>query len=158
MKVILKQDVKDLGKVGDLVNVSGGYARNFLFPRKMAAEATEKRMKEFNHWQRMAESRKKAIMADRKKMLDALSSVQLVFKLQAGEGDKVFGSVTNKDISDELERQGHMVDKRDISLSEPIKVLGQHKANIKLGEGLEQEVVISVERLAPLKKTAEAQE
>ena len=147
MKVILKQDVKDLGKVGDLVSVTGGFARNFLFPRKLAAEATEKKMKEFSHWQRMAESRRKAMLSERKKLLENIASVQLVFKLQAGEGDKLFGSVTNKDISDELEKQGHMVDKRDISLVEPIKVLGQHKANIKLGEGLEQEVVISVERL-----------
>ena len=147
MKVILKQDVKDLGKVGELVNVANGYARNFLFPRKLAAEATEKRVKEFEHWTRVAESRQKAAMADRKAMLDKVAGLQLVFKLNAGEEDKLFGSVTNKDISDELEKQGYMVDKRDISLPEQIKLLGQHKAVISLGEGLEQEIVITVERL-----------
>ena len=147
MKVILKQDVKDLGKVGELVNVANGYARNFLFPRKLAAEATEKRVKEFEHWKRVADSRQKAAMADRKAMLDKVAGLQLVFKLNAGEEDKLFGSVTNKDISDELEKQGYMVDKRDISLPETIKILGQHKAVIKLGEGLEQEIVITVERL-----------
>ena len=149
MKVILKQDVKDLGKVGDLVSVTGGFARNFLFPRKMAAEATEKRLKEFNHWQRMAESRRKKAVGERKAMLDTIAGLQLVFKLQAGEEDKLFGSVTNKDLSDELEKHGHSVDKRDIVLPEPIKVLGQHKATIKLGEGLEQEVTVTVERLNP---------
>ena len=147
MKVILKQDVKDLGKVGELVNVANGYARNFLFPRKLAAEAAEKRVKELEHWKRVADSRQKAAMADRKAMLDKVAGLQLVFKLNAGEEDKLFGSVTNKDISDELEKQGHMVDKRDISLPEPIKILGQHKAVINLGEGLEQEIVITVERL-----------
>jgi len=147
MNVILKQDVKDLGKVGDLVKVAGGFARNYLFPRKMAAEATEKRVKEFKHWQRMAESRKKKAVGERKTMLDKIASTPLVFKLQAGEEDKLFGSVTNKDISDELEKQGHMVDKRDIVIPEPIKVLGQHKAMIKLGEGLEQECTVTVERL-----------
>jgi large subunit ribosomal protein L9 len=149
MKVILKQDVKDLGKVGELVNVANGYARNFLFPRKLAAEATEKRVKEFEHWQRVADSRRKKAMGERKETLEKIAGLQLVFKLNAGEEDKLFGSVTNKDISDELEKQGHIVDKRDISLPEPIKVLGQHKAMINMGEGLEQEIVITVERLNP---------
>ncbi len=147
MKVILKQDVKDLGKVGELVNVANGYARNFLFPRKLAAEATEKRVKEFEHWKRVAESRQKKAMSDRKAMLDKIAGLQLVFSLNAGEEDKLFGSVTNKDISDELEKQGYIIDKRDISLAEPIKILGQHKALINMGEGLEQEIVITVERL-----------
>ena len=149
MKVILKQDVKDLGKVGELVNVANGYARNFLFPRKLAAEATEKRVKEFEHWKRVADSRQKAAMADRKAMLDKVAGLQLVFKLNAGEEDKLFGSVTNKDISDELEKQGYIIDKRDIELPEQIKVLGQHKAIINLGEGLDKEIVITVERLNP---------
>ena len=147
MKVILKQDVKDLGKVGELVSVAGGYARNFLFPRKLAAEATEKRVKEFQHWQRVADSRQKKAMEERRSMLDKIAGLQLVFKLNAGEEDKLFGSVTNKDISEELEKQGYVVDKRDISLEEPIKVLGQHKAVIKMGENLQQEVVVTVERL-----------
>ncbi len=147
MKVILKEDVKDLGKVGELVNVTNGYARNFLFPRKLAAEATEKRVKEFEHWKRVAESRQKKAMESRKETLDKIAGLQLVFRLNAGEDDKLFGSVTNKDISDELEKQGYIIDKRDISLPEQIKVLGQHKALIKMGEGLEQEIVITVERL-----------
>lgn len=149
MKVILKEDVKDLGKVGELVNVANGYARNFLFPRKLAAEATEKRVKEFEHWKRVADSRQKKAMSDRKAMLDKVAGLQLVFKLNAGEDDKLFGSVTNKDISDELETQSFIVDKRDIQLPEPIKVLGQHKAVISLGEDLKQEIVITVERLNP---------
>lgn len=148
MKVILKQDVKDLGKVGEMVNVANGFARNFLFPRKLAAEATEKRVKEYEHWKRVADSRQKKAMSERKAMLDKIGGLQLVFQLNAGEEDKLFGSVTNKDISDELQKQGHSVDKRDIVLPEPIKILGQHKALIRVGEGLEQEIVITVERLA----------
>ncbi len=147
MKVILKQDVKDLGKVGELVSVANGYARNFLFPRKLAAEATEKRVKEFEHWKRVADSRQKKAVEERKSTLDKIAGLQLVFSLNAGEEDKLFGSVTTKDISDELEKQGYIIDKRDISLPEPIKILGQHKAMIKMGEGLEQEIVITVERL-----------
>lgn len=149
MKVILKQDVKNLGKVGELISVANGYARNFLFPRKLAAEATEKRVKEFEHWKRVADSRQKKAQTERKELLTKISGLQLTFQLNAGEEDKLFGSVTNKDISDELEKQGYMIDKRDIFLPEAIKVLGQHKAIIRLGTGLEQEVVVTVERLAP---------
>lgn len=149
MKVILKQDVKDLGKVGEMVNVANGFARNFLFPRKLAAEATEKRIKEFEHWKRVADSRMKKAVIERKATLDKVAGLQLVFKLNAGEEDKLFGSVTNKDISDELEKLGHIIDKRDISIPEPIKILGQHKAMINMGEGLEQEVIVTVERLNP---------
>lgn len=148
MKVILKQDIKDLGKVGELINVASGFARNYLFPRKLAAEATEKRVKEFEHWKRVSDSRQKKALADRKAMLDKIAGVQLVFQLQAGEEDKLFGSVTNKDISDELEKQGFVVDKRDILLQEPIKILGQHKAKISMGKGLEQEITVTVERLS----------
>lgn len=148
MKVILKQDVKDLGKVGEMINVAAGYARNFLFPRKLAAEATEKRIKEFEHWKRVADSRQKKAMAERRAMLTKIGGLQLVFKLNAGDEDKLFGSVTNKDIADELEKRGHSVDKRDIVLPEPIKILGQHKAVVRIGDGLEQEIIITVERLA----------
>jgi len=149
MKVILKKDVKDLGKIGELVSVANGFARNFLFPRKLAAEATEKRVKEFEHWTRVSTSRQKSAMAERRTTLEKIAGLQLLFKLNAGEEDKLFGSITNKDISDEIEKQGYIVDKRDISLSEPIKILGQHKAMIKMGEGLEQEIVVTVERLNP---------
>jgi len=146
MKVILQEDVKDLGKVGDLVNVSGGYARNFLFPRKLATEATEKRMTEWNHLQQVAEAKKKKAIAKRKELIEKLSGMTLTFKVEAGETEKIFGSVTNFDVSNELENQGYMVDKRDIVIEEQIKVLGQHKALIKLGDGLETELTLVVEK------------
>jgi large subunit ribosomal protein L9 len=145
MKVILKTDVKDLGKVGDLVNVSNGYARNFLFPRNMASEATEKRVKEMQHLQKMAESKMKKVVAERKELIEKINGITVTFKMTAGDTDKLFGSVTNIDISNELEKQGHSIDRRDIEI-EPIKMLGQHKATVKLGEGLEAEVTVSVER------------
>jgi large subunit ribosomal protein L9 len=147
MKVILQKDVKNLGRVGDLVNVAPGYARNFLFPRLLAAEATEKRVREFQHLKMVAEIRKKKAVGERKEFVKKLEGVRIVFKLQAGEGDKLFGTVTNNDISNELERMGHSVDRRDIHLEEPIKMLGQHKALIKMGEGIEAEIAVSVEKM-----------
>jgi len=146
MKVILQKDVKDLGKVGDLVSVKAGFARNFLFPRQLAVEATERREKEWNHLKKVASIRSKKAMADRKAVVDRLKGVSLVFKRVAGETDKLFGSVTTMDISSELEKQGFSIDKKDIHVETAIKVLGQHKAMVKFGEGLEAEVSISVER------------
>jgi len=147
MKVILQDDVKSLGKVGDLVNVKPGYARNFLLPRKLAVEATQRRVNEWQHLQKVAELRKKKAVTKRKAVIDELSKVTVNFSLEAGEeGDKLFGAVTSFDISNELEKLGHSIDKRDILLDGPIKVLGQHKAKVKLGDGLEATVAINIER------------
>lgn len=146
MKVILQKDVKDLGKVGDLVNVSEGFARNLLFPRKLALEATEKKVNEYNHLKRVAESKKKKAMAERQELLNKIKGVTVSFKLNAGEGDKLFGTVTTNDISKGLEKLGFSIDRKDIHLAEPIKVLGTHKAVIKYSEGLEAAIQIAVER------------
>ena len=146
MKVILQKDVKDLGKVGDLVNVAQGYARNFLFPRRLAEQATEKNIKQLQHQQKVAEIRKKKAVSERKDLIEKLNGVTLTFKLQAGEEDKLFGSVTTLDISKELESQGFSIDKRDVEIPEAIKVVGQHKANVNLGANLVAELIISVEK------------
>lgn len=146
MKVILQKDVKNLGKVGELVNVKTGYARNFLFPRQLAQEATEKRLNEFNHLKKLAEAKKKKAVGERQELIKKLQGVNLVVKATAGENEKLFGTVTNNDLSNELEKLGFSVDRRDIHLEEPIKMLGQHKAAIKLGDGIEAELKISVER------------
>lgn len=146
MKVILQKDVKDVGRVGELVNVSEGFARNFLFPRKLAAEATEKRIKEYEHLKRVAETKKKKAIAERQAVLNKVNGITVAFKLAAGETDKLFGTVTTNDISKELEKMGHSIDRRDIVLAEPIKVLGQHKAAVRFSEGMEANIQISVER------------
>lgn len=147
MKVILQKDVKNIGKVGELVNVSPGFARNYLFPRMLAAEATEKRVKEFEHLRKVAEVKKKKAVAERQEQIKKLSGVSLILKATAGENDKLFGAVTTNDLSNELEKQGYSIDRRDIHLEEPIRMLGQHKATIRLGDGLEAEVSVSVERV-----------
>jgi large subunit ribosomal protein L9 len=147
MKVILSKDVKDVGKTGDLVSVSAGFARNFLFPRKLANEATETKVKEWEHLKRVADARKVKAAAERKALVDKMKGITVVFKVQAGENDKLFGTVTTSEISRELEKQNFSVDRRDIFLEEPIKVLGSHKATVKYAEGVEATIQISVERL-----------
>ncbi len=146
MKVILQKEVKDLGKVGDLVSVSEGFARNLLFPRKLALEATEKRENEYNHLKRVAESKKKKAMTERQAILNKIKGTTVGFKLNAGENDKLFGTVTTTDISKSLEKLGFSVDRKDIHLEEPIKVLGTHKATIRFAEGLETSIQVAVER------------
>lgn len=146
MKVILQKDVKDLGKVGDLVNVSEGFARNLLFPRKLALEATEKKVNEYNHLKRVAESKKKKAVAERQDLLNKIKGTTVAFKLNAGENDKLFGTVTTTDISKGLEKLGFSIDRKDIHLEEPIKVLGTHKATIRYSEGLETSIQVAVER------------
>lgn len=146
MKVILAKDVKDVGKSGDLVSVSAGFARNFLFPRKLASEATEKRVKEWEHLKRVADARRKKAVAERQEILKKISGVTVTFKAQAGDNDKLFGTITTTDISKELEKHSFSIDRRDIHLEEPIKVLGSHKAIIRYSEGLEAAVQVNVER------------
>ncbi len=146
MKVILQKDVKDLGKVGDLVNVANGFARNFLFPRRLAVEATEKRMGEYEHLKRIADVKRKKAVTERKGVIEKLKGISLIFKKDAGETEKLFGTVTTADISKEFEKQGYNIDRRDIHLEDHIRILGQHKATVKLGDGLETEVTVIVER------------
>lgn len=146
MKIILQKDVKNLGKVGDMVNVSTGYARNYLFPRSMALVATEARAKEFAHLKAVAETKKKKAVAERQELVKKIQKLNVVIKASAGENERLFGQVTNNDLSNELEKHGYSIDRRDIHLEEPIRMLGQHKAVIKLGEGAEAEFQVSVER------------
>jgi len=148
MKVILQKDVKDLGKVGELVNVKQGYARNFLFPRQLALVATEEKVKEWNHLKKMADIKKKKALSGRQEIIGKMQGLTLNFKLEAAaDSEKLFGSVTNMDISKMLETHGYQIDRRDIHLEEPIRQLGQHKAQVKMGEGLEAELTIVVEKL-----------
>lgn len=146
MKVLLNIDVKDVGKGGDIVNVSAGFARNFLFPRKLAEVATENKAKQWAHQKSVAEAKKKKALEERKVLLGKMTGASVKFKVAAGETDKIFGSVTTSDISRELGLMGFSVDRRDIHLEEAIKVLGTHKAMIKMGEGLEATVQVVVER------------
>lgn len=149
MKVVLQKDVKDLGKVGEILNVKDGFARNFLFPKKVAVAATEKKVKEFEHLKRVAELKKGKAVDERKAVASKLAGLVIEFKVQASETEKLFGSISNIDLSKELSKKGFEVDKKDIEIEEPIKVLGQHKAKVIFGEeaSLQAEITVSVERL-----------
>jgi large subunit ribosomal protein L9 len=146
MKVILAKDVKDVGKTGEVVTVSTGFARNFLFPRKLAMEATEKRVTEWEHLNRVAESKKKKAVTERQELIGKINGKSIKFKVAAGDANRLFGTITTTDISRELENIGFSVDRRDIHLEEHIKMLGTHKAIVNFGEGLEATIQVVVER------------
>lgn len=143
MKVILSEDVKNLGIMGDVVNVSDGYARNFLFPKKFAVEANTKNLKEFEHNKKIITERAAKIKESFKSVAEKLSSVTLTIKAKTGEDDKLFGSVTNMNVAEALALEGFDIDKKKIVM-EPIKKLGEYSAAIKLHTDLSAEVKINV--------------
>ena len=144
MKIILKKSYKNLGNPGDLVNVKPGFARNFLFPQQIAELATEANIKALENWLSSQEV-KEAKNRENIELLDKyLKKLVLKFSLEAGEGDKLFGSVTSQMISDEIEKAGYNVDKKEIILEEPIKNVGTYKVVIDLGYDYKPEIKIKV--------------
>ena len=145
MKVILQQDVKNLGKKGDLVNASDGYARNFLFPKGLAKEANAQAMNELKNAEN---SKQYKIETDIKKANEAKAMLEgETFKMtaKAGNGGRLFGSVTPKEISAEIKKQkGIDVDKRKITLDADIKAFGTYNAEIKLYNGIIAKVKVQV--------------
>ena len=147
MKVILLQDVKSLGKKGELVSVSDGYARNFLFPRNLAKEANAQAMNEFRNAEQSKQYKIDTAKAAAQKAKEELEGSKFVMKAKAGDTGKLFGSITAKEIAAEISRQKHVdVDKRKVVLKDDIKNLGEYEAEIKLYSGITAHCTISVEK------------
>ncbi|MBQ1631113.1 MAG: 50S ribosomal protein L9 [Firmicutes bacterium] len=144
MKVILLETVRGSGKAGEVVNVSDGYARNLLIPKGLAQEATPQNMARLKKTQeriakKLAEDRESA-----ERLAEILANTQVEIKAKAGEGGKVFGSVTSKDIADALNAQGFDIDKKKIKLDGPIKELGVTTVEIKLFNEISGKVKVNV--------------
>ena len=132
MKVILLQDVKGQGKKGDTVNVSDGYARNFLFPKKLAVEATNAALNDLKGKNEAFAYKKETELSEAKAMKEKLSGISVVITAKAGANGKLFGSVTNKDVAEALLNQHHVkIDKRRFEM-EDIKQVGTVTVNVKL--------------------------
>ncbi|MHB1002151.1 MAG: 50S ribosomal protein L9, partial [Armatimonadota bacterium] len=133
MKVILSQEVKGVGKPDEIVNVSEGYARNFLFPRKLAIEANDANMAIWNKKKKTEDTKSKKMSDDAKALAAKLSDIQVSVIGKVGTGSRLYGSITHADIADALEKQkGIKIDKRKIELEEPIKSLGTFDVPIRL--------------------------
>ena len=132
MKVVLKEDIKNVGKMGQIVDVADGYARNYLVPRGFAVEANIKNLKSLEHEKKIIQEKAKRIKNSSQTLSDKISTMTLVIKAKAGDEGKLFGAVTSMDIAELLKNEGIEMDKKKISLDEPIKRLGSYSVNIKV--------------------------
>jgi large subunit ribosomal protein L9 len=132
MKVILKEDVQNLGSAGAVVNVTDGYARNFLFPRAVAIPATGQNLKSYEHEKRVMEARRAKRKKEAETVKGKLERVSLSIAKKVGEQDKLFGSVTTQDIEKAFQAEGFSIDKKDILLAEPIKALGVYTVPVRV--------------------------
>lgn len=145
MKVILTQDVSPLGKSGELKTVTNGYARNFLIPRDLAVPAAGGTYRAWQHDIASREEVRKKERAESEVAAQRISSTTLTMGVKVGEGGKLYGSITNKDISDALARRGIAVDRHRIDLAEPLRQLGTYKVAIRVSSGMTPEVTVEVE-------------
>ena len=145
MKVILTQDVAKLGKSGEMKTVTDGYATNFLIPRKLAVPAAGGAFRAWQHDIASREDKRKREREEAEIAATRISSTTLTMGVKVGEGGKLFGSITAKDIADALGRRGITVDRHKIELDEPLKSLGTYKVAVKVLSGMTPEVTVVVE-------------
>ena len=137
MKVILKADIKGVGKKDEIINASDGYARNFLFTKKLAVEANSENLSKLQAQKDATQFRKNNEKEDAKKLAEKLTKIIVRIEVKAGENGKIFGGVSAKDIAENLEKQHNIkIDKKKIDLKETIKTLGVRDVNVKLYEGV----------------------
>lgn len=144
MKVILQETLEGVGNLGDLLDVSPGFARNYLLPRKKAVEANNRNIKEFEHAKRVTAEKAKKERLEIETFAKKVSAVSLTIPAQVGKDDKMFGSVTAKDIADGLAEQGYQVDRRKIQLAQPIKELGTFAIAVKLPRDVSASISVHV--------------
>ena len=145
MKVVLLQDVKSIGKKGELCNVSDGYARNFLLPRKLAKEANAQAMNELKNAEAAKKYKIKTETEQAKKNADAIKGKTVKIYAKAGQGGKIFGSVTAREIAQEIGRQLHVeVDKKKIVLEGDIKAFGTYNFDVKFYNGISATMSVAV--------------
>jgi large subunit ribosomal protein L9 len=144
MLVILKENVDNLGKIGDIVTVKDGYARNYLLPQQLVLVADQNNLKNVNHYKKILEKKRIAQIATAEALVAKLKDFSCTIKRKSGEQDKLFGSVTTADVADALVKGGYKVDKKQVHLSEPIKTLGVHMVDIKLSPEVTGQVKVWV--------------
>ena len=146
MRVILKREVRGLGRPGEVKDVADGYAQNFLLPRGLAIEATAGELKHLAQERQADKAKKDRAHADAEDLATRLAGITLVFRLKAGEQGKTFGSVTNKDVAEALKREHRIdIDRTKILVPEPVKTLGAHTIEIRVLPDVRAKVTIAVE-------------
>jgi large subunit ribosomal protein L9 len=146
MQIILQEDVDKLGNRGDVVTVKPGYARNFLLPRKIAIEATSGNMKALERIRNTLAKKTATELDAAQKQAELLNGVSVKFTRKTGENDQMFGSVTSADVAEALATQGFKVDKRQVQLKEPIKIIGESEVTIKVFRDVTAQIKVHVEK------------
>ena len=144
MKVVLLQDIKSLGKKDAVVNVSDGYARNYLFPQKKAVEATKANLNVLKQQQAAAKRREEELLAEAKVMAEQLNQVKVTIPMKVGANGKLFGAVSSKEIAEAMKAQGYEIDKKKIVLGEAIKALGEETVDVKLHRDVTAKITVAV--------------
>ena len=144
MKVVLKEDVKNLGSKGDIVDAADGYARNYLMPRGLAAEATKQKIKEMKEKEAKKNRLENEKREDANKLKSKLESEKFEIKVKAGDNGRLFGSVNTKDIAEAAAEKDYDIDKRKIDLDDSIKSLGMHTVEVKLYDDITANLKINV--------------
>ncbi len=146
MEVILLQDVKSLGKKGDIVKVNDGYARNFLLPKKLGLEANKQNLNELSRQKAAEEKRQKELLEEAREQAKKLEALTVKVAIKAGEGGKTFGSVSTKEIAGSIKEQyGMDIDKKKLVLNDPIKQAGEYSVPVKLHPQVTAQLKVVVE-------------
>ena len=145
MKVILLKDIKNVGKKDEIINANDGYARNYLFPKNLAIEASKDNLLKLQAKKDSQNHKKELEIEEFKKQADKIKDITLKIKVKAGANGKIFGGVTSKEISEELKKQYNMeIDKKKINLKETIKNIGSFSVEIKFGDGISTELTLEI--------------
>ena len=144
VQVILARDVANLGRLGELVSVRPGYARNFLIPQHLALPASPKRVAQFDHQKTVIEHKRRILRADSEKKAKEMSGVVVTLSAKVGEQNKLFGSITGRDISKALAAMGHTIHHKDIKLDDPIRSVGTFTLDVRLEADVNSQIKVIV--------------
>jgi large subunit ribosomal protein L9 len=149
VEVILKQDIPKLGKMGDVVRVRDGYARNYLLPRGMALVANQRNLRVLEHQRRILQEKRGRVLRQAQSLAEKLAQVALTVPARVGETGRLFGSVTNLDLEQALREQGVEIDRRDILLEGPIKAVGEYEVPVRIAPEVTAQIKV---RVVPLEE------
>jgi large subunit ribosomal protein L9 len=146
MKVILAENIPSLGRIGDLVKVAPGYARNYLVPKGFAMAATEKNVRDLEHKKRILAQKREKVHQEMLSVAEKLNQVRITLRRKVAEEDRLYGSVTVGDLAKALEDQGFVIDRKDIKLVQPIKQLGEFAVSVRVDADVLAEIKVVIEK------------
>jgi large subunit ribosomal protein L9 len=146
MKVILTETIESIGQIGDVVNVAPGYARNFLFPKKLAMEATGRNERELEHKKRLIAQKREKLRQEMLSYAEKLNALSISMRRKVSEENKLYGSVSVADIAKALEEKGFETARKDIVLEQPIRQLGEYKVAVRVGHQINATVQVVIEK------------